>query len=188
MDNRLKTIDRNIRTLSANPDKIDNLVQTTADLIVVHANEHGDTTRALALVTAMPTGKRKTQLVDWFNVTTPITVDTKKKTVCLQRDKVLVEAPEGENANAFRNMPAVQKAPANKMQLADAQKLAGKLVTKLEKALADKNVAKRDIDAFGDLVLAIRNAANIEDEAAPEEGLRPIIIKVKARHDEAIAA
>lgn len=70
----LKTIDGNIKRIVTNAAKLNQLIHTTAMLIVEHAKEHGDCTRAQTLVNAMPASMRKTMLVLWFSTFTPIVV------------------------------------------------------------------------------------------------------------------
>lgn len=70
----LKIIDKNIRTIGTNADKLNMLIYSTAMLVVEHAKEHGDCTRAQSLVNAMPASMRRTMLVLWFSTFTPIVV------------------------------------------------------------------------------------------------------------------
>lgn len=70
----LKNIDTNIRKITTNAKKLNELIHSTAIMVIQHAKEHGDCTRALALVKAMPASMRRTMLVLWFETYTPIRV------------------------------------------------------------------------------------------------------------------
>lgn len=70
----LKIIDKNIRTIVINANKLNQLIHSTAMLVIEHAKEHGDCTRAQSLVNAMPASMRRTMLVLWFSTYTPIVV------------------------------------------------------------------------------------------------------------------
>jgi hypothetical protein len=70
----LKKIDGNIKRVVTNGQKLNVLIHETAVLIANHAKEHGDCTRALTLVKAMPASMRRTMLIKWFDTFTPIRV------------------------------------------------------------------------------------------------------------------
>ena len=70
----LKNIDSNIKRITTNAKKLNELIHSTAIMVIQHAKEHGDCTRALALVKAMPASMRRTMLVLWFETYTPIRV------------------------------------------------------------------------------------------------------------------
>lgn len=68
----LKEIDTQIKKIGGSKDKLNGLVQSTAVAIVEHAAEHGDCTRALALVKALGSAMNRTMLVNWFAYYAPI--------------------------------------------------------------------------------------------------------------------
>lgn len=70
----LKQIDKAIASVTTNGDKLNKQVHNVGMMIVRHANQHGDCTRALALVKAMPASMRRTMLIAWFAKFTPIAV------------------------------------------------------------------------------------------------------------------
>lgn len=70
----LKKIDSNIKRIVTNAAKLNVLIHETALLVLGHAAEHGDCTRALALVKAMPASHRRTMLIAWFDKYSPIRV------------------------------------------------------------------------------------------------------------------
>lgn len=70
----LKIIDKRIVTLSANAAKLNAYIHVTAVMVMEHAKAHGDCTRALSLVKAMPASMRRTMLIAWFAKYSPIAV------------------------------------------------------------------------------------------------------------------
>jgi hypothetical protein len=68
----LKKIDANLVTIRKNGDEINRLIHDTAVMILVHAKEHGDCSRAQMLVMAMPASFRRTSLIAWFTEYSPI--------------------------------------------------------------------------------------------------------------------
>lgn len=70
----LKTIDKNIKTITTNAAKLNKLIHETAMLIMSHAKEHGDCSRALTLANAMPASMRRTMLVAWFEKYSPVRI------------------------------------------------------------------------------------------------------------------
>lgn len=90
----LKKIDSNIKLIVTNAAKLNGRIHDTAVMIAAHAEEHGDCTRALALVKAMPASMRRTMLVLWFDTFTPIRVR-------LANDKVGMLKAEAKGFVAF---------------------------------------------------------------------------------------
>lgn len=70
----LRKIDSNIRSIVTAANKVNGLIHETAVMVAEHAQAHGDCTRALALVKAMPASFRRTMLVLWFQTYTPIRI------------------------------------------------------------------------------------------------------------------
>lgn len=70
----LKKIDANLVRITRDGDKLNQLVHTTAMMVMNHAIKSGDCTRALSLVMAMPASYRRTTLVKWFDKFSPIRV------------------------------------------------------------------------------------------------------------------
>lgn len=85
----LKKIDIRIASIATNAAKLNDQIHGTAVMIVEHAQKHGDCTRALALVKAMPASMRRTMLILWFETFSPIRVR-------LANDKVGMLKPEAK--------------------------------------------------------------------------------------------
>jgi hypothetical protein len=90
----LKIIDKNIRSITGNIAKLNGLIHDTAMLILSHANDHGDCTRALVLVKAMPASFRRGLLVGWFERNSPIRMN-------LNNDKVGMLKAEAKGYTPF---------------------------------------------------------------------------------------
>ena len=82
----LKQIDAKLRVISTTGDKLNALVHEAAVMIAAHAKEHGDCTRALALVFAMPASVRRQKVIDWFALYTPIRVIPKNDKVGMLKE------------------------------------------------------------------------------------------------------
>lgn len=74
----LKIIDRNLRSLSTSGAAINALIHTTGMLILSHAAEHGDCTRAVTLYNAMPASMRRGMLKAWIERNSPIRIVLEK--------------------------------------------------------------------------------------------------------------
>jgi hypothetical protein len=74
MKTDLKTIDTKIALVRKNGDEFNTLIHDTAMMILIHAKEHGDCSRAQHLVMAMPASMRRTSLIVWFSDYSPIVV------------------------------------------------------------------------------------------------------------------
>lgn len=81
----LKIIKRRVAMVTTNTAKLNDFIHDTAVMIVDHAREHGDSTQALALCLAMPKSYRRSMLVNWFTLVSPINVNIPKETVSLRK-------------------------------------------------------------------------------------------------------
>lgn len=82
----LKSIDRRITAIRNRGEKLNTLIQETAVDIIRHAADHGDCTRALSLVQAMPASFRRTKLINFFSEFSPIGMDVKKGKVGFKKN------------------------------------------------------------------------------------------------------
>lgn len=154
----LKVIDRNIRTIVTTAAKLNGRIHETAVMIAQHAKDHGDCTRALTLVKAMPASMRRTMLVLWFNTFTPIRV-------VLANDKVGILKPTAKGFVEW-DIPAGTAKPFYE--------------------LAEENPEKSyDFDALVKMVEALGKqiAKKVEDGKVPAndvQGAMEIAAKVQA--------
>ena len=76
----LTEIDDNIVSVARNAKDLNTLIHVTAMMIINHAKEHGDCSRAQKLLFALPASMRRTMLEQWFHTYTPIAVRHKEPT------------------------------------------------------------------------------------------------------------
>lgn len=93
----LKKIDGMIKGVSKGYGTVQNLVQETAVLIVMHAKDYGDCSRAKALARAVPARERNS-LIGWFSKYSPIGI---KMGQVAKDDQVRFIKPESKNYNDF---------------------------------------------------------------------------------------
>jgi len=75
----LKAIDAGIATLSTVTKTVNSYIHNLNMAVALHANEHGDCTRALAIYKAMPASYRRLMVVDWYHLYTNIRFTEKKE-------------------------------------------------------------------------------------------------------------
>ena len=142
----LKLIDKNIKTITTNAQKVNVLIHSTGMLILRHANEHGDCTRALSLVKAMPASMRRTMLVAWFEKYSPIRVIESNDKVGMLKDSAkgfVAFNIEGADAEPFYVIAG--KTPEVKpFDLAAMLKFIEGSVKRVEKQLSEGNVPDAD--------------------------------------------
>jgi len=155
----LKAIDKNIALVATNANKLNSLIHTTALAIFDHAKEHGDCTRALALVKAMPASMRRTMLIQWFSDYSPITVK-----LASGKSPEAVGLNRGKNANDWNRPAAVatpfydlaEQNPEDKeYDLAALIKMVQAISKRIGKKIDDGKVAANDIDKARELARKI---------------------------------
>lgn len=147
----LKIIDKNIRSITGNIAKLNDLIHTTAMLILSHANDHGDCTRALVLVKAMPASFRRGLLVGWFERNSPIRMN-------LTNDKVGMLKAEAKGYTPF-NLEAAAAVPfyveqtkapgeAKQYDTEAFDKAFDSFIARMNKQIKDGNVPEGDVAAI----------------------------------------
>lgn len=145
----LKKIDIRIASIARNSTALNDQIHGTAVMILEHAKEHGDCTRALALVKAMPASMRRTMLVLWFNTFSPIRVVEKNDKVgMLKADaKGFTDWDvEGAKAKPFYEL-AKNKPEADDLTTEGVNKAIASLIARLTKRIDEGKVAANDKDA-----------------------------------------
>jgi hypothetical protein len=71
----LQQIDKNITYIRTTGRNVQERIHLTALMIMEHSFNHGDCSRALTLVQAMPKGMRRSLVVKWFGRFSPIAVN-----------------------------------------------------------------------------------------------------------------
>lgn len=100
----LKKIDANIQTITSDTGKLNELIHITGVMIMEHAKEHGDTSRALVLAKKMPRSFRGELLIQWLHTYSPIRVIVKNDKHGLSKKTAKTYVPwdiEGAKANPF---------------------------------------------------------------------------------------
>ncbi len=154
----LKKIDSNIKLICTNAAKLNGRIHETAVMIASHANEHGDCTRALALVKAMPASMRRTMLVLWFNTFTPIRVSVSNDKVgILKADspKYVAYDLEGAAAKPFYEL-AAEKAEETDTTLDDVNEAVARLIKRITTRVDEDKVAANDKDAIVARIAALK--------------------------------
>lgn len=164
----LKQIDRNIKTITTNGDKLNKLIHETAMLIMAHAKEHGDCSRALTLANAMPASMRRTMLVAWFDKYSPVRIVMANNRVgILKKDaKKYVEWNlEGADAEPFYEMAEAipEKEPLDFNAL---MQMVARLSKQIEKKVENGEVVERDIESAKALARAV-SGLKVEKVATP---------------------
>jgi hypothetical protein len=144
----LKNIDSNIKRITTNAKKLNDLIHSTAMLVIEHAKEHGDCTRALSLVKAMPASMRRTMLVLWFDTYTPIRVVEKNDKVGIlkQAAKGYVEWDiDGAAATPFYEL-AEQNAEEKTYDYAALVAMVERLGKQIDKKIEEGKVPVEDYE------------------------------------------
>ncbi len=160
----LKKIDANIRLITTNAAKLNGRIHDTAVLIAAHAEEHGDCTRALALIKAMPASMRRAMLILWFNTFTPIRVSLANDKVGMLKDgqKGFVAFDvEGGNALPFYELAKEEKEDTGEATLADVLAMMERLAKRVSKLVADGKVVANDREAIETHVKGLEAMAKV---------------------------
>jgi hypothetical protein len=153
----LKQIDQKIRLVATSGAKLNKLIHETAMMVASHAKEHGDCTRALSLVKAMPASMRRTMLVLWFSTYTPIRVVDKN-------DKVGMLKPEAKgftdwdleagDLTPFYEL-AEQNPEAGVYDFAKLVEMVQRLGKQIDKKIADGKVPPEDVASAKAIAVAV---------------------------------
>jgi hypothetical protein len=153
----LKLIDKNIKLVATNGAKLNLLIHATAMLVVQHAKEHGDCTRALTLVKAMPASMRRTMLVLWFSTYTPIRVVDKNDKVGILKENAKGYTPwdlEGADATPFYDL-AEQNPEGKVLDFAALVALVSRLSKQIDKKIEEGKVEAADVESAKAISVAI---------------------------------
>ena len=160
----LKNIDSNIKRITTNAKKLNELIHSTAIMVIQHAKEHGDCTRALALVKAMPASMRRTMLVLWFETYTPIRVKLNDDKVGILKEAAKNFTPwdiDGATATPFYEL-AEQNAEEKVYDYAALVAMVERLSKQIEKKIEAGAVPDADVEkaqALARSVAGLKQAA-----------------------------
>lgn len=143
----LKKIDSNIKLIIVNAAKLNERIHDTAVMIAAHANEHGDCTRALTLVKAMPASMRRTMLVLWFETFTPIRIKLTADKVGMLKADAKTFTPfdlDGGKAKPFYEL--AEETPEKSYDFDALVKLVESLGKQIEKKVEAGKVPANDVE------------------------------------------
>jgi len=172
----LKAIDSNIKRISSNAQKLNELIHTTGVAIIAHAAACGDCTRALKLVQAMPKSHRRGLLINWFAKYSPIGMNVTSGKVGLHKPEAKLYKPfdvDGAKANPFYEGEEAEKEDLPDTTLEAANKMIFAVASKLQKALDNGTVAANDRDAVVERIADLKRigaAAVVAQKAAAPAG------------------
>lgn len=169
----LKKIDANLKRITTNGHKLNVLIHDTGMLILEHAKEHGDCTRALSLVKAMPASMRRTMLIQWIETFSPIRVRFNDDKVGMLKEKAKTYTPfdlKGAAATPFYEMAEAtpEKAPLTYEQvLAMLPALAKRIQKRAEEGEIEENAIEKSLK-LAKALGQFKDPANDTDEGVPE--------------------
>src|ERR1043165_3049061 len=169
----LKAIDRNIRNIAVKGAALNELIQQTAVDIIRHAQAHGDCSRALKLVQAMPVSFRRTKVVKFFAEYSPIQMDVKKGKVGLRKDTSPHFVPfnvDGAIANPwFEDKPGEEEKIPSTFTVASIQNMIYAVANKMAKDAKLNSDSETTLRLAEDMAKRLRLvASNVKDVEAAE--------------------
>jgi len=168
----LKAIDRNIKLVKTNGVKWNMLVHVTAVAILEHALAHGDCTRALALVEAMPKSSKRGSLIEWFSEYSPIGMNVKERKVRFHKPEAKAFRPfaiDKAKDNPWYDRDSAQKEDLPDTTLEQAHKYIFQLAAKLQKRLDEGEVAANDTAAIEGVIVDLKALGTKQYHAAKAE-------------------
>ncbi len=158
----LKTIDSNIGLILKSGAELNDLIQNTAVGILLHAEKHGDCTRALKLVQAMPKSFRRNLLIGWFATYSPIGMNVTTGKCGLHREGSKLYNPYDVKQAAITpwyNQPQTAAEDLVDTTVADVKEATSRLAKRYQKKLDAGEVANDDFAAVTALVATLTAAA-----------------------------
>lgn len=184
----LKIIDQKIATFTANAEKVNLLCHEIGMMILRHAQEHGDCTRAQKLVMAMPASMRRTMLIAWFSAYSPIVTKVSGEwTAKMHKPDTKLFVPfdiEAADANPFYKM--AEETPEKVFDFEAILKMVERLAKQIDKRIEDGKVPEEDIESAKAASRAIsglhleRIKAEAKNDDKPEKPAKPVDGNVEA--------
>lgn len=173
MNTALKAIDTKIASIRRRTGTLRSDIAACALLIMSHSKEHGDCSRALRLVEAVPMASERIKLMTWFRDFSPINVtwnaDASKRRVGYlpSTAKNFNEFNiDGATANPYFEYGKSDDQQTADLLAADLNDKALALAKRFEKALGEGKVAANDVDNVKAKIIALRNVATVTAVAA----------------------
>lgn len=158
MKTDLKTIDANIALVRTNGEKFNQLIHETAMMVMNHAKEHGDCSRAQHLVMAMPASMRRTSLIAWFTDYSPIVVKNDENwNARMQKPETATGKPNplfhpfnleaAENDPWWKHAERTREAGFVPLKFEDMVKQVEQFASRIIKQIDDGKVADEDLES-----------------------------------------
>lgn len=167
MDTELKAIDTKIASIRKRVGTLRTDIAACAVLIMAHAKEHGDCSRALRLVEVVPMASERVRLINWFKAFSPINVSWNAEA---SKRRVGYNKPDAKAYNDF-NLDGAKANPyydfgksdddetADMLDSAGANTFILRLADKMQKRIDKGEVAANDKDNVIAKIAALRQAA-----------------------------
>ncbi len=161
MLNGLKAIDAGIAKVAKTGDAFNALVSECIISIIAHAQAHGDCSRALALVNAMPASVKREAVIASFRDYSPIGISVKNQKFGLHKEGSKMFRAfdlEGYRANPwFSRQELAVELPDTTLELAD--KAVMNLANRFQKRLDEGKVAANDVKAVTARITSLKALA-----------------------------
>jgi len=164
--NNGKKIDALIRGIGKRSVSLREAVQACAVLIVEHAKDTNDCSRALALVTAVGMASDRVKLIQWFGMVSPInitfTADVTKRRVGLRKNGMTNYAPfdlPKARSLSYWTVGTDDDKQTEELTSASVNTAILKLAKRLQSNLDKGRVAANDTDSVVAKIAALRQAA-----------------------------
>jgi hypothetical protein len=159
----LKAIDKNIVSIRKGGKAFNELVQSTIVGVMRHAKDHGDCTRALTLVLAIPENfKMRAKVIEHFRAYSPIGMNAKEGKVHIRKDQ---NAPkwniEGAEANPFYIVQENEREALPDTTFDNFVSMIEAVLDKVSRKVEKNKVAANDADAIKQRVREVRQLMNV---------------------------
>ena len=169
----LKNIDSRITSIRKRSGSLRTSIAECAVLIVEHAKEHGDCSRALKLCEAVPMASERVKLVQWFGLYSPINVtwakDADKRRVGMRKMDAKGYNPfnlDGARVNPYYELTNDDDDTVKLLGSGDLNDLVLKLVKKFTGKLEKGEVVANDRENIEAKLAVLRTAATAVAAAA----------------------
>lgn len=175
MNTELKAIDSKIAGIRRRGTTLRSDAAECAVMIMDHANTHGDCSRALRLVEALPFASERVKLINWFKAFSPINVTWNAEA---SKRKVGYNKPDAKSYNAF-NLDGAKANPyyeygavsdddetAKLLGTADVNSDILRLADREQRRVDNGLIAANDKEAVIAKIAALRNVATVTAAAA----------------------
>lgn len=162
----LKKIDAKIRGIATRGQSFRQAVQDCAVMIVAHAAESNDCSRALILAAAIPMASDRVRFINWLSIVSPInvtfTADVAKRRVGLRKSDSKAYNPfnvDKAKTLMYWEVGKTDDEQTEEMTASVVNTLILKLAKKLRREMDEGHVAANDKEAVTAKIVALEQAA-----------------------------